>query len=216
MTFLLMQISATSPDMPTRVGLENPWTTYVQYLMTETSLPTFWTDAEKHYADSTTLAPAIDAKLKSLEREFALLRSSVANIAWCARYWLHPETGCLNFEDWKAVDAIYRSRAMVIPSHGLCMVPVADMANHAHDFRVNGRTDVEHDTGDVRLVLDTQEDISTDQQVTITYGEEKGACEMLFSYGFLDRHSTSTHAMLIFQVSARNSMCSLPSSDQIC
>lgn len=191
-----MQILATSPDMSLRVGLDNPWTTYVQYLPTETALPTFWTEHEQRYADGTSLAPALAAKIKSIHREFQVLRSSLEDIDWC-RQWFDPDTGYLSVHDWIVVDAIWRSRAMELPSHGLCMVPIADMANHAHGPRVNSRTDVEHDTGDVRLVLNASQAVDADQEVTITYGEEKGACEMIFSYGFLDKNMTRAESIFL-------------------
>jgi hypothetical protein len=50
------------------------------------------------------------------------------------RYWWNDseeETGKLTFEDWKQVDAMYRSRALDLPSTGHAMVPCVDMANHA-------------------------------------------------------------------------------------
>lgn len=35
------------------------------------------------------------------------------------------------------------------------------------------------------------------EEVTITYGDEKGACEMLFSYGFIDEHMQSAETMFL-------------------
>ena len=43
MIFLLMQIAMSSPDMPAKIGVANPWTEYVKFVPAETSLPTFWT-----------------------------------------------------------------------------------------------------------------------------------------------------------------------------
>ena len=37
----------------------------------------------------------------------------------------------LDLDDWKSVDAIYRSRALEFPGIGDAMVPSIDMANHS-------------------------------------------------------------------------------------
>jgi len=192
LTFLLFQIAATSPDILTKIGVENLWTSYLQFLPKETNMPTFWSEAEQELAQGSSLGSPLTQKLSSLRREFDSLIQACRGIDWCKQYWLdpNPETGAsyLTFDDWLLVDAMYRSRAMELPSHGLCMVPVADMANHAMNTSVTARTFVHPETHDVQLVLDQDRTLSRDDQVTITYGEEKGACEMLFSYGFIDQH----------------------------
>jgi hypothetical protein len=66
-----------------------------------------------------------------LEKEYALLRERTEEISWCQRDWWDEETGCLSFDDWKHVDAVYRSRALDLPGTGHAMVPCVDMANHA-------------------------------------------------------------------------------------
>lgn len=56
--------------------------------------------------------------MKSLDREFIMLRKATISIDWCERHWWDEESGCLSFDTWKLVDAIYRSRALDLPGTG--------------------------------------------------------------------------------------------------
>ena len=133
----------------------------------------------------TSLEAALDTKVKSLHREFALLREKTTSIGWCKQYWWDAETGQLSLNDWKYVDAAYRSRALDLPGTGHATVPCIDMANHASGNETSAlyETDV---NGDAILLLRDGKEICTGEEVAITYGDDKGACEMLFSYGFLE------------------------------
>ena len=169
--------------MPTRIGNSNPWTEYAKYLPSEFFLPTFWNGSETRLLEGTSLEAALEGKLQSLDREFTHLRESTNSIEWC-RYWWDQEVGRLTFDDWKLVDAMYRSRAMDLPGTGLALVPCMDMANHASgdDCCALYETDEE---GNATLALLPGQSIKTGEEITISYGDDKGACEMLFSYGFL-------------------------------
>jgi hypothetical protein len=128
----------------------------------------------------TTLAPATASKLRSLRREWDLVCESAAHTRW------HRIAGSrLDFDDWLQVDAMYRSRALDYPLIGHCMVPCVDLANHApHEATI---AIYEKDaSGNAVLVLRDGKSLKEGDEVTISYGDEKGACEMLFSYGFLD------------------------------
>lgn len=72
----------------------------------------------------TTLAPAVSSKLRSLRREYDLLCSSAVNTRWFRIVQPH-----LDFDDWKQVDAMFRSRALDF--HGQCMIPGIDLSSHA-------------------------------------------------------------------------------------
>lgn len=133
----------------------------------------------------TSLAPAIAAKMKSLEREFDSLRQQTASIPWCAEYWWDEDRGILSPDDWKQVDAMYRSRALEFPGIGDSMVPCLDMANHASGELTAARYETSSD-GDALLLLRHEVQLQQGGEVTITYGDDKGACEMIFSYGFLE------------------------------
>ncbi|KAI9813404.1 MAG: hypothetical protein M1827_004078 [Pycnora praestabilis] len=182
--FLLMQITNASPDIDERIGVPNPWTEYVKFLPS-VPLPTFWTDEERALLTGTSLEAALNAKLNSLLREFDNLRSSTESVPWCMKYWWHEESGRLNFDDWKTVDAIYRSRALEHPGTGDAMVPCLDMANHASAKEKVASYDTDQDGNGV-LLLRPGKILKAGDEVTITYGDEKGACEMVFSYGFID------------------------------
>ena len=103
----------------------------------------------------------------------------------CCRPWWDDVVGRFSIEDYLKVDALYRSRAMDLPGTGLALVPCIDMANHGSGEKTNARYETDSD-GNAVLVLIDGKSPQTEEEIVITYGDEKGACEMLFSYGFID------------------------------
>lgn len=192
--FLLVQITNSATNGI--VGVYNPLTEYVKLLPAHILLPTFWDDEERTYLAGTSIEAALEAKLKSLKREFALLRDSTLPINWCQEFWWDAETGALTIDDWKQVDAMYRSRALDLPGTGHVMVPCIDMANHAsgEDTVALYETD---DNGNAVLLLQHGKHVIIGEEITITYGDEKGACEMLFSYGFIDDTMKSAQELFL-------------------
>ena len=192
--FLLLQI--TNGRSEGRIGVANPLTEYVKLLPSRFPLPTFWDDEERAWLVGTSIEAALEAKLKSLDREFTLLRESTSSIGWCQQHWWNTETGALKFDDWKQVDAMYRSRALDLPGTGHAMVPCIDMANHASgdDTVALYETD---DNGDAVLLLQDTRSIVPGEEITITYGDEKGACEMLFSYGFIEDNMKNAQELFL-------------------
>ena len=65
------------------------------------------------------------------------------------------------------------------------MVPCVDMANHASGDQTTALYEADG-SGNGLLLLREGKNVDKGEEVTITYGDEKGACEMLFSYGFLE------------------------------
>ncbi|KUM65583.1 hypothetical protein ACN42_g1473 [Penicillium freii] len=190
--FLLIQLSHSSPDLHTAhetVGTSNPWTEYVKFLPPSFPLPTFYTAEEQELLQGTSLAEALDAKLASLEREFEQLRQATGNIAWCQRSWWDETTGTLTIDDWKYVDAAYRSRMLDLPGSGLAMVPCVDMANHVSGDGAKALYDADSE-GNAVLQLRWGKTLQPGDEVTISYGDEKPASEMIFSYGFLESGTT--------------------------
>ncbi|KAJ5511778.1 hypothetical protein N7453_003881 [Penicillium expansum] len=186
--FLLIQLSHSSPDIQSAhetIGISNPWTEYVKFLP----------PSERELLRGTSLAEALDAKVASLEREFEQLRQATEGIAWCQRSWWDEKTGALTIVDWKYVDAAYRSRMLDLPGRGLAMVPCIDMANHVSGDGVKALYDEDSEDNAV-LQLRWGKTIQPGEEVTITYGDEKPASEMIFSYGFLE--SGTTEAREIF------------------
>lgn len=176
--------------------MSNPLTEYVKLLPSDFALPTFWNDEERGLLVGTSIETALEAKLKSLDREFTLLYDSTSSIGWCQQHWWNPETGALTLDDWKQVDAMYRSRALDLPGTGHAMVPWVDMANHASgdDTVALYETD---ENGDAILILQDGRSLVPGEEITITYGDEKGACEMLFSYGFIEDAMKSAQELFL-------------------
>ena len=192
MIFLLIQTTPSPVNTSSIMGALSPWTQYVQYLPADIPLPIFWKDSEREALQGTTLYPAVVAKLKSLEREFNHLKSSISSIDWCQQ-WLNTS---VSFDDWKQVDAIYRSRALDVPGTGHAMVPCIDMANHAAGDGTIALYDTDSN-GNAVLLLREGKTLRANDEITITYGDEKGACEMLFSYGFIEPGMTNARELFL-------------------
>ncbi|KAF1967888.1 SET domain-containing protein [Bimuria novae-zelandiae CBS 107.79] len=194
LTFLVMQASLCCPDIKD-IGVHTPLTDYIKYLPDEL-LPTFWTEEEHELLEGTTLRSATRAKMNSLLREFETFRTATGPISWCARYWWDEEDGLLTFDDWLRVDAMYRSRALEVPGVGDAMVPCIDMANHASGHATAALYETDDD-GNALLELRQGKYISPGEEITITYGDDKGACENIFSYGFIEDTMSSAKVMFL-------------------
>lgn len=190
-----MQSFTACPSVEKKKGVSGPFTEYVKYLPMEL-LPTFWSSAECELLTGTTLAPALTAKLNSLHREFEQLQDATSNLPWCAEQWWNEVDGIIEFDDWLQVDAFYRSRALEYPGVGDCMVPCIDMANHTSGTGTAAIYEVD-DQGNAVLLLRDDKNIEQDGEITITYGDDKGACEMLFSYGFIEEEMQSARELFL-------------------
>ena len=175
--------------------MTGPFTDYVTFLPKRISLPTFYTSEERDLLIGTSLKDALNQKLDSLDREFEELKQATSHIEWCQKYWWDEDDGDVTIVDWKLVDAMYRSRALDLPQIGHAMVPVLDMANHISDNRRNARFEV-GENGDVLLVREDGVKIEEGEEINITYGAG-GACETIFSYGFLDEGALSARELFL-------------------
>ncbi|RMZ89758.1 hypothetical protein DV736_g3020, partial [Chaetothyriales sp. CBS 134916] len=195
MTFLVYQTTiAGSEESHQAPAAPGPLTDYVKFLPKKIILPTFYSEEERQLLLGTSLEDALEQKLSSLEKEFNHLRAATESISWCHKLWWNDESGDLQFEDWKLADAMYRSRALELPKGlGESMVPVVDMANHSYSY--NARFEVDSN-GDANLVVRDGVIIPAGTEITVIYGCG-GACEMLFSYGFLDHSVTSAREMFL-------------------
>ena len=178
------------------VGVSSPFSEYVKFLPLRVTLPTFWNETERAAIVGTSLEAALIAKLNSLDREFSLLREKTWSIDWCQKYWWDPDNGTLKFNDWKYIDAVYRSRALDLPGTGHAMVPCVDMANHASGDNTSALYETDSD-GNAILVPREGKSFAPHDEITITYGDEKGACEMLFSYGFIEPTMESARELFL-------------------
>ena len=181
--FLLLQL--TNSRTQGKIGVLTPFTEYIRYLPKQTSLPTFWSDAEKSLLIGTSLEAALESKLKSLSDDFTLIRERTISIAWCRQYWWDAESITQTFSNWKQADALYRSRALDLPGTGHAVVPCIDMANHASGDETTALYETGPD-GSAILYLRAGKKLYSGDEITISYGDEKGACEMLYSYGFIE------------------------------
>ena len=129
-------------------------------------------------------------------REFDLLRAATERISWCRDLWWDEIEGVVDYDDWKRCDAMYRSRAMEFPQIGDSMVAGIDMANHASGESTAALYDIDSD-GNAILLLGEKKYLKPGDEVTITYGDEKGACEMLFSYGFIEDSMTNARQLFL-------------------
>lgn len=184
MIFLLLQITQSSPDYQGDSLTKCPFTDYVKLLPESVLLPTFYTEDERDLLFGTTLQDPLEQKLRSLEREFGDLKESLAENAWAQKHWWDHQTGRLNFVDWMLVDALYRSRSLDLPGLGHAMVPCIDLANHASQSSPQATYELGVDGSVVLQSKGGQ--IIEGEEICISYGDDKSACEMLFSYGFLE------------------------------
>ena len=191
---MLIQHTLSSSNAEGTLGNVNPWTEYIQFLPENHSLPTSWTEEERDLLEGTSVAPAVKHKLKSINDEFELIRKSTGALKCCNPWW-NGVAGRLSIGDYLKVDALYRSRAMDLPGTGLALVPCIDMANHGSGEKTNAHYETDDD-GNAVLVLVDGKTPKAGEEIVITYGDEKGACEMLFSYGFIDEDMTN--ALSIF------------------
>jgi hypothetical protein len=193
-------------------GVRNAYTDYMKFLPKEIPLPTFYTEVEQQLLVGTSLYDALKQKVRGLQREFDQLREATRELDWARSAWwgLPPVVdndlgmvededfglGRLRFDDLKLVDAMYRSRVFELPGDKeVVMVPTLDMANHAPDNGYNARFEIDHKR-DVMLVVRDGSRIQPGQEINIIYGCG-GACEMIFSYGFLDSSAQSAREMFL-------------------
>ncbi|KAK2746471.1 hypothetical protein FQN57_003097 [Myotisia sp. PD_48] len=197
MIFLLIQMAHTSLALRgEHVGNANPWTEYIKFFPPIYRMPTFYSGEERELLQGTSLEPALNAKFDSLKREYADFRERTEKIPWCKRDWYDEETREMRVDEWALADAIYRSRALDLPGTGHAMVPCIDMVNHAAGDKTIARYDTDPE-GNAVLQVCYGRQLRADEEITITYGDDKGAAEMMFSYGFIEDNVTYTHQVLL-------------------
>ncbi|KAI3393471.1 hypothetical protein diail_4235 [Diaporthe ilicicola] len=184
--FLLVHLVLSAQNKE-RAGLPNQWTEYVKFLDDEVPVPTLWKEDERSLLQGTSLEAALSAKLLALNSEFDELRDKSSEIEiWNAAFW---DNNAVRLADWLLVDAFFRSRVLELPRSGPSLVPCVDMANHSSSD-ANAYYE-ENNNGDVILLLRPGGHVNQGDEVNISYGSEKPAAEMLFSYGFIDSTSAT-------------------------
>ncbi|KAI0479569.1 hypothetical protein F4859DRAFT_440037 [Xylaria cf. heliscus] len=190
--FLLTQFVLSSPDYDGGQGASTAWTQYFKLLPTQVPVPTLWSESELSLLRGTSLEHAVSAKLGALEREFSRIRDTTRDLPrWNA---LLEVDEVVTLGDWILLDALYRSRSLALPLSGESLVPCLDLANHSNPATAY----FEENAGDevVQLILHKGASVLMQDEVTIDYGHDKSAAEMLFSYGFIDPASTAKRIVL--------------------
>lgn len=160
------------------------------------SLPTTWNEGQVETLQGTTLELPHAHKLARLWREFKdftiALDEQLDNIAVSRSE--KPLGNALDFDSWRRLDALYRSRVLELPSHGNCLVPCIDMANHS---RQRATAEFRETLHGVDLALYDGEAVLSGQEILISYGDHKSSYEMLFTYGFVEECELSKEEIYI-------------------
>ncbi|KAJ4419259.1 hypothetical protein N0V82_005062 [Gnomoniopsis sp. IMI 355080] len=189
--FLLVQLIVSSRPAE-RVAASNPWTEYVKFLNDHVPVPTLWLEDDRMLLHGTSLESALNAKMLALTSEFDDIREKSSKIEfWNAALW--EAATPVRLTDWYLVDAWYRSRVLELPRSGPSLVPCLDMANHSTEANAYYEETPE---GDVVLLPRPDRKFDSGEEVSISYGSEKSAAEMLFSYGFLTPSSVARSLIL--------------------
>lgn len=192
--FLLTQLVLSSPDYSGGLGPSTAWTQYFKLLPTQVPTPTLWSEPELSLLRGTSLEPAVFAKRRALEREFNRIRDATTNLPrWNELIGIDE---VITLHDWVVLDALYRSRSLALPRSGESMVPCLDLVNHS-----NAATAYfdENSKDEVVLLLNKGASVSKQAELTIDYGHDKSAAEMLFSYGFIESHSPAKSISLLVE-----------------
>ncbi|KAI0009874.1 hypothetical protein F4779DRAFT_339975 [Xylariaceae sp. FL0662B] len=192
--FLLVQRVLSSPDYTGGQGATTPWAQYFNLLPEQVPVPTMWTESELFCLKGTSLGPAVSAKLSVLTKEFNDIRSKLAELPNWDQLLSTDEA--ITIRDWTLLDALYRSRSLGLPKSGESMVPCLDLANHSS--RATAYFE-ENDKEEVVLTLRKGGRVSSGDEITINYGQDKTPAEMLFSYGFIDEESLSRGLTLLLE-----------------
>ncbi|KAI1303282.1 hypothetical protein F5Y03DRAFT_359900 [Xylaria venustula] len=188
--FLLTQLVLSSPDYTGGQGATTAWTQYLKLLPSHVPVPTMWSESELSLLRGTSLESAISAKFAALTKEFDHIRNATTNLVqWSALF----ENEVITLSDWIWLDALYRSRSLALPRSGESMVPCLDLANHSSPATAYFE---ENSEDEVLLLLREGANVLAQDEITIDYGHDKSAAEMLFSYGFIDPASTAQSVVL--------------------
>lgn len=177
------------------------WLTWVQSLppVAEMNLPISWDRQDLEDLVGTSIYEATLSKINFLKFRYKkffeseTVRNLVADYVKAgSKPDLTMETNTeITFKDWVLIESWIASRSLEVvdtataesDQKSLCLglVPIVDMCNHS--YASNAKYELDPETCAVSLVA--TKPISKGEQVFISYGDEKGSGEMLFSYGFL-------------------------------
>ncbi|KAI9889334.1 MAG: hypothetical protein M1814_005577 [Vezdaea aestivalis] len=173
------------------------WSQYLRFLR-PTKTPSTWTALEVAMLNGTSLEAAVQAKINTLLAEVEYILSVVTDFKWFPVFAAPRATAFLDlYQIWVGLDAWYRSRAFQLPGYDdSVMVPILDMVNHEEGEGSLAQYDLA-ENGDVLLRLKPDKKLKRGEEIYISYGDHKGAAEMLFSYGFIDTSATCTNELTL-------------------
>jgi hypothetical protein len=182
---MLMQLVLSSPDYNREMGESLvAWTQYIGLQPPDVPVPTMWSDAELSLLRSTSLESAVAAKMALLAREFAIIQAATRDLP----FWREVAGKGITARDWIWVDALFRSRSFHLPYSGVACTPCLDLANHSNT-NTSAHFVQDPSSGAVTLLLRKGCSVRAGEEITISYGKDKPAAEMLFNYGFIDSSS---------------------------
>ncbi|OIW31167.1 SET domain-containing protein [Coniochaeta ligniaria NRRL 30616] len=191
LSYMMMQLVLSSPDYKNEAVIPPAaWTQYIGLQPRDVPVPTMWSEAELLLLRSTSLESAVAAKMALLAREFAAIQAKTRDIP----FWRELLSEHITLRDWIWVDALLRSRSFDLPYSGVAMVPCLDLANHSVANTAYWRQDPGSEA--VTLLLPKGSSVSAGEEITINYGKDKPAAEMLFNYGFIDSSSGAQSLVL--------------------
>jgi hypothetical protein len=172
-------------------------------------LPFTWMDEELDSLAASSIYDAVLAKRGAMKLTYMDLfsnekfREEIAEYVKSGPRQLRNQIDAeVTFHDWQLVEEWILSRSLSIPQKApegevyeeVALVPVVDLCNHgAHP---TARYDVD-EYGNVFLIL-CEEKMSPGQEITITYGPDKGSGEFLFNYGFIPEDHLTAKEMTRF------------------
>jgi hypothetical protein len=183
---MLTQLVLSSPKYIKEAGVSPvAWTEYMGIQPLDALVPTMWTNAELSLLRSTSLESAVAAKTTLLAKEFATIQTTTQDLP----FWGEIVGKDITLRDWIWVDALFRSRSFDLPYSGVACVPGLDLANHS-STEASAHFVQDPETAAVTLLLRKGSSVRAGEEVTISYGKDKPAAEMLFNYGFIDSSSS--------------------------
>lgn len=190
-----------------RGGPKDSWTGWVESLppIREINLPFTWDKDEIEDLYGSSIYEAVLSKLEFLKYRYNRLFEAKELREKISEYVKSGPSPQLNleadlevtFQDWLLIESWITSRSLEVfedvgsESLRLGLVPIVDLCNHA-EVKWNAKYEFDSESGDVLLI--PTKPIKKGEQIFITYGEEKGAGEMLFSYGFIPTGMKVDHA----------------------
>lgn len=183
------------------------WTLWVQSLppLADINLPFTWSSEKLDSLYGSSVYEAARAKIEFLKYRYTKFFADTQLRKEIADYITSGPDPVLNtpaateitFDDWLLVESWISSRSLQVlevpanettdseNSLRLGLVPVIDMCNH-HDTECNAKYEIDFPSGSISLVATKQ--IPKGSQIYINYGD-KGAAEMLYTYGFMPNSS---------------------------